>query len=1234
MQRIVIVGSFGNGSLGDEAVLAAARLELSNPVESVEITAISASPKDTEVTHGVKSCAWSDANDILTCIKKSDAVVIAGGRIFNDVAPSAIRSALLPTHPPFLGPAVAAAVYRRPLFLLGVGLDVPVRENTRQAVQTVCEAATLITARDCITRDLLVDIGVPISRITVTADFVWALTPRAEPVAFSLGKPILGILGREKLPFSESLSAAVLDQFIQQTHGNIVFIDFSTWAGQKADTDQVRRRMAHRTDSITCSSPEQMLVALAGCEAVVAGSTEFISLGVLARKPVLALGCSAASLELRAQGFDGAITEGCLMGAEQVGRALPELCIRSGVAEGTEATLRGLSDAARENVRLLLNALPQGQICGEVSIGLLATGLGGALESPVAAESRLGRPIWENNREVVQKKQELSTELARSLQELGTAQEHARRAEARAEELESRLAVVTENNRFLQALIEPLQSQVERAAGLRRKTAAAIETYQSQFDAELRLFRSQRAWKLMLYCRKAYTVLIRSMEARKFPRLETLLSLVFSPRKGLNNYELRFPVLEHSLPPDLNDGFETYPAPPVQARRMMPSADARHRAPYETPTKYDVFILPVFEFDFRFQRPQHLAIQFARAGHRVFWISPSRTAANGRAYETVLLQPGLHEVRLRTALPNIYLGELKPEHIKAVVACLAELHRDFTVAESVAMALLPYWHRVGIALRETFDTKLVYDCMDDWQTMPNLSAFNRSEESLLAKEADVLIVTGRGLCERQRAAGYQPVLIRNGADFEFFSSAKRRGYLNSIPRPIVGYFGAIANWFDYDLLRQVAESRPNYSFVLIGGFGLEENLTHDDALRLKELPNVHLLGHKPYQEIPSYLTEFDVCTIPFVLNEVTKATDPVKLYEHLSQGKPVVATPMRELEEYRELIYIASSPAEFSKLLDAALAERGEEMGKRRIEFAARQEWSERWKKLDQAIRTAFPLVSILIVTHNSAEFVPLCLEALLRSTSYPAFEVIVVDNASKDRTVERIAEFARRDERIHLIRSEENIGFAAGNNLAAKAARGEYLILLNIDTIPTPGWVERLMRHIVLDPGVGLVVPVTNSIGNEAKIRVKYNNLAEMERFALSIAVERMGECLDLRIGPLFCGLVPRTVWDRVGPLDERFKFGMFEDDDFSHRIRKAGLRVVAAEDCFVHHFGGGSFSKLTPARYQEVFEANKRLFEEKWGRWAPHKYRAGVTAEEGAFRLSDFSADALAVRNTAGMS
>src|SRR5258705_5560426 len=109
--------------------------------------------------------------------------------------------------------------------------------------------------------------------------------------------------------------------------------------------------------------------------------------------------------------------------------------------------------------------------------------------------------------------------------------------------------------------------------------------------------------------------------------------------------------------------------------------------------------------------------------------------------------------------------------------------------------------------------------MDDWQNWtaePRISEETLAEARLLARECDILVVTSQEFLERQQAAGLKPVLARNGADFDFFASPRQTDLLAGIPKPIVGYYGAIADWFDLELLIKVVQSRPQYSFVLIG----------------------------------------------------------------------------------------------------------------------------------------------------------------------------------------------------------------------------------------------------------------------------------------------------------------------------------------------------------------------------------------------------------------------------------
>jgi GT2 family glycosyltransferase len=268
------------------------------------------------------------------------------------------------------------------------------------------------------------------------------------------------------------------------------------------------------------------------------------------------------------------------------------------------------------------------------------------------------------------------------------------------------------------------------------------------------------------------------------------------------------------------------------------------------------------------------------------------------------------------------------------------------------------------------------------------------------------------------------------------------------------------------------------------------------------------------------------------------------------------------------------------------------------------------------------PMVSVVIVTHNSAAYIGHCLDSVRRNSAYASYEVIVVDNGSRDGTADLLREVASRDNRVHAVVQANNAGFAAGSNLGARQAKGEYLILLNADTIVTEGWMERLIRHQRGDLSLGIVVPVTNWAGNEARINVNYTNLREMEDFSASLAREKMGRSLEIRVAPLFCALIPRPVWEHAGELDERFETGMFEDDDFSRRVLQAGFRIVCAEDCFVHHFGQGAFSKLPAREYQAIFARNRDRFEQKWGcPWTPHALRPGIRPETPCFRPDEFA-------------
>ena len=253
----------------------------------------------------------------------------------------------------------------------------------------------------------------------------------------------------------------------------------------------------------------------------------------------------------------------------------------------------------------------------------------------------------------------------------------------------------------------------------------------------------------------------------------------------------------------------------------------------------------------------------------------------------------------------------------------------------------------------------------------------------------------------------------------------------------------------------------------------------------------------------------------------------------------------------------------------------------------------------------AEPVASVVVVSFDSLAFTRLCVETVLAEPAEPPFELIVVDNGSTDGSREYLEELAGRDARMSLIANDENAGFPAACNQGLAAARGGVLVLLNSDTIVSRGWLARLGSH--LEAGADLVGPVTNRIGNEAEVAVSYETYGDFLREAADRADKRRGETIEIPTLTMFCLAMHRAAWEAIGPLDESFGVGTLEDDDYSQRARRAGLRLLCAEDVLVHHFGEGSFGKLFgDGSYSRLLDRNRGQFERKWGEaWKPYQRR-----------------------------
>ena len=249
----------------------------------------------------------------------------------------------------------------------------------------------------------------------------------------------------------------------------------------------------------------------------------------------------------------------------------------------------------------------------------------------------------------------------------------------------------------------------------------------------------------------------------------------------------------------------------------------------------------------------------------------------------------------------------------------------------------------------------LYHCVDDISQFPGVSDRITEMERKFLSSADITIVTSSSLLDAKKRYSPRIYLMTNVADYHHFSRSREDlplpDDMKSIPRPIAGFFGAMDDYkFDFSLVRYAAERLPDVSFVLIGPVGLTDE---GKGRTMLNLSNIYLLGKRDYSVLPSYLRLFDVCLIPFLVNNYTLSVFPMKLFEYLSSGKPVVATSLPSLEGYQDLVYISRSSDEFVENIREALVERLPDKSNKRIALAKANSWEVRLEEISKVIENA-----------------------------------------------------------------------------------------------------------------------------------------------------------------------------------------------------------------------------------------------------------------------------------------
>ncbi len=387
----------------------------------------------------------------------------------------------------------------------------------------------------------------------------------------------------------------------------------------------------------------------------------------------------------------------------------------------------------------------------------------------------------------------------------------------------------------------------------------------------------------------------------------------------------------------------------------------------------DILYLGRVPWDWLYQRPQHLAAGLARH-FRVLYVDTPRSTfyrrvirplRQGRPVRPLLWQPlpGLASLSVLSPpyLPFITRHWPPAAHYVITRALIRWTTRRLGMTGPILWAADPRDTYVLDALPFSL---LCYDCMDDYPLLTPLESLRSllaEQEIAILRRADVVFASSQHLaavCARRMdmqegVPGKRVIVVPNAVDPEVFSAsaAPVPADLAVIPRPRLGMMGLLAPWVDLDLVAAVARARPQWHIVLVG----PTRVGHQAAVAaLKSMPNIHVLGERPYESIPGYVRNFDVCLIPFKANHLTAGVDPVKFYEYMAAGRPVVANGLPELEQYASVCRLAETGEDFIRKIEECLAEEQSGEAQARAEerraLARANTWDQRVQTISEAL--------------------------------------------------------------------------------------------------------------------------------------------------------------------------------------------------------------------------------------------------------------------------------------------
>ena len=570
------------------------------------------------------------------------------------------------------------------------------------------------------------------------------------------------------------------------------------------------------------------------------------------------------------------------------------------------------------------------------------------------------------------------------------------------------------------------------------------------------------------------------------------------------------------------------------------------------------------------QRSAQLARCALKSGHKVIYIYayPKFDFNLNQYVESEINLPGLTHLSLDAITPSELLDLIS--------------RRDTILIEFPHPRILPF-----LDMAKKRGVKTCFELIDDWETSLGGDWFNLDIYREFVAKADAVVGTAKILVQRLVDLSRNDALyLPNAANEYIFDKYKTFSCPEDFPKRgkrTALYFGSLyGDWFAWEYIIAAAIFNSELVIILVG-----------DPPENKDLPrNVHFLGPKKIEELPAYLQYSDLALLPFVPGKISDAVSPIKVFEYLFAGKPVVSTRLPEILNYPG-VFIANDPQHFAELC-SSVSINSEIINKSDI-FISKNSWFQRLDKIMERhlFNSYKKTVSAIILIHNNKDIIGRCLETLISHCEHYLYEIIVVDNASTDGGANFVEEAFPC---VRVIRNPLN-GCSSGRNLGASIAQGNYLAFFDSDQWFTSSvFFDEALTILERDSSIGVVGWAAGWI-DRSQSSLGGMIVDSCPNRAMNDATISCGYRSDICYLGTGGFILPRAVFNATAGFDTFYDPTCFEDTDLSFQIKKAGLKLCYRDLSGIRHQPHQTTqAKSYNDNYEKIFNRNSDYFKQKW--------------------------------------